>query len=134
MNPIRRYDRVSPRLAAFLLIVALWLQVAQPLLLAGHLAACATDPACGGACRHPAGADPAFAVTAADAAAGAPGHDALHCVLCRALQFAGKGLTVETAAACGPGSPAAADRPLFASLPAAGPHLADCGPRAPPSC
>lgn len=134
MHPIRRIRRTSPLPVAALLGLALWLQVAQPLLLAGHLATCATDPVCAGACRHPAGEDPVLAAAAEAPAAGEHGHDVSHCVLCRTLQLAGKGLTVDAAPVRGGDLAAGSDLPHGPTAPVAAPILSACGPRAPPSC
>lgn len=120
--------------AMLALLAALWLQVAQPLLLAGHLASCDAAHGCAHGCSHETPVEPALA--AADDGAAAPGHrhDDLHCVLCRTLQLLGKALSLDADIAAGGGLLASA-----AAVPTASGHpfsvpLSVGGPRAPPTC
>jgi hypothetical protein len=132
----RHLDR-CPLLAVPVLLAALWLQVAQPLLLAGHVASCQADEGCASGCSHDAGqlaAELLLVPSRDDAAAAAHRHDGLHCVLCRVLQLAGKAVATEAGLAAGndllalsAAVAAVQDRATTADLTA---H----GPRAPPSC
>lgn len=137
MFRLDRHSRHSPLLAAPVLLAAIWLQISQPLLLTGHLATCAATTACGGSCHHGdqhQAALPASDMPSGDAANDPGGHDGMHCVLCRVLQFAGKALP--TASVSDLGSTPLVDRapPPTVCDRASNDTLDALGPRAPPSC
>jgi hypothetical protein len=134
MTRIHRQLRGGSLLAMLLLVTAGWLQVAHPLLLAGHLAACADAEGCRGGCRHPAGEELAFTLPMDGSAPAEHRHDPLHCVLCRTLQLAGKAVAAEAGTDIGLHRPAAADQAVPAPDRAATRFLDAGGPRGPPSC
>ena len=120
--------------AMLALLAALWLQVAQPLLLAGHLASCDAAHGCAHGCSHEVPGGPALAAAGDGDPAPEHHHDDLHCVLCRTLQLLGRALTNDATTSAGVGLLAGAapiaepsDHPF--SVP-----LSVGGPRAPPSC
>lgn len=128
-----------------MLLAAIWSLFFQPLLLAGHLSRCDTTTDCGGSCHRddPLAVEGRAAHRAAlpvddasrdDDAAAASGHNGVHCVFCRVLLLAGKGLAAAVAIDLS-GTPLVARALPTDDLEG----VADRGhaaqaPRAPPSC